>query len=106
VSDAKLPLEDRRAVAAEMIHIARPRHRIGLAGPLVRRPWREARKPTLADLRKPALEALVAIRDEEVARGVLSYLAAMFDIPNPVSANVDALKRAWVDRLAAATEGG
>lgn len=107
VSDADLPLEDRRAVAAEMIHIAKPRTRVaGPAGLVKGSLRREARKPTMADLRKPALEALAAIQDEEVAIGVLTYLAAMFDIPEPVSANVDPLKRAWVELFAAATEGG
>jgi hypothetical protein len=104
LSDAELPLDDRRAVAAEMIHIAKPRGSVRLGVPILGRGGREAARPTMTELRKPALEALAAIQDEEVAIGVLAYLAAMFDIPDPVPANIDPLKRAWVQLFAAATE--
>jgi len=104
LSDAAVPLEDRRAVAAEMIHLAKPRRSVGVGVPILGLGVREAARPTMADLREPALKALATNQDKDVAIGVLAYLAAMFDIPDPVPANIDALKRAWAEIFAAATE--
>jgi hypothetical protein len=107
VADAALPVDDRRAVAAEMIHVAKPRRNVtmGVPGPVL---WGgESPEPpriAMADLREPALEALAAIKDEAVAIGVLAYLSALFDVPDPVPANIDPLKRAWAELFAAAPE--
>lgn len=108
VADATLPLDDRRAVAAEMIHVARPRRSaiIGVHVPVL---WGgESPEPpriAMTELREAALQTLAAVKDEGVAIGVLAYLAAMFRIPDPTPANIDPLKRAWEDLFAAAPEG-